>query len=42
MLLSLNASEAQAFVAEKLASLSGADSIRDDLRAFAEAKGVPL
>jgi phosphotransferase system enzyme I (PtsP) len=42
MLLSLDASEAQAFVAEKLASTSGADSIRDDLRSFAEAKGVPL
>jgi phosphotransferase system enzyme I (PtsP) len=42
MLLSLDASEAQAFVAEKLASTTGADSIRDDLRSFAEAKGVPL
>ncbi len=42
MLLALDAGEAQAFIAEKLTGTSGADSIREDLRAFAEAKGVPL
>jgi len=42
MLLALDAGEAQAFIADKLASTSGADSIREDLRSFAEAKGVPL
>ncbi|MEN9707778.1 MAG: phosphoenolpyruvate--protein phosphotransferase, partial [Pseudomonadota bacterium] len=42
MLLALDASEAQAFIAEKLDGKSGADSIREDLRSFAEAKGVPL
>jgi len=42
MLLGLDAGEAQAFIAEKLNGTSGADSIREDLRSFAEAKGVPL
>ncbi len=42
MLLALDAGEAQAFIADKLSGSSGADSIREDLRAFAEAKGVPL
>lgn len=42
MLLGLDAGEAQAFIAEKLNGTSGADSIRADLRSFAEAKGVPL
>jgi len=42
MLLALDAGEAQAFIADKLAGTSGADSIREDLRSFAEAKGVPL
>lgn len=42
MLLALNASEISAFMSETLSQASGADSIRNDLRAFAEAKGVPL
>jgi phosphotransferase system enzyme I (PtsP) len=42
MLLALNAGETQGFIGDLLAQRTGADSIRAELRAFAEAKGVPL
>ena len=42
MLLSLDAGEIAAFVADLLAQKTGASSLRKELRAFAEAKGVPL
>jgi phosphotransferase system enzyme I (PtsP) len=42
MLLSLDAGEIAAFVADLLAQKTGVSSLRQELRAFAEAKGVPL
>jgi phosphotransferase system enzyme I (PtsP) len=42
MLLSLDAGEISAFVADLLAQKTGVSSLRQELRAFAEAKGVPL
>ena len=42
MLLAIDVAETSAFIADKLAQLTGADSIRDELCRFAEAKGVPL
>ncbi len=42
MLLALNASEVAGLIEDLLAQKSGAQSIRQELRAYAEAKGVPL
>jgi phosphotransferase system enzyme I (PtsP) len=42
MLLSLDTREIAAFLAQLLDAQSGAPSVREELRAFAEAKGVPL
>jgi phosphotransferase system enzyme I (PtsP) len=42
MLLSLDAGEISAFVRDLLAQKTGVSSLRQELRAFAEAKGVPL
>ncbi len=42
MILALNASEAREFLAPRLAAHDGAASLREELRAFAEARGVPL
>jgi phosphotransferase system enzyme I (PtsP) len=42
MLLALNASEVTGFVNDLLAQKTGASSIRAELRAYAEGKGVPL
>ena len=38
----LDAGEIAAFVADLLAQKTGVSSLRQELRAFAEAKGVPL
>ena len=42
MLLGLDAGEAERFLLPRLAAHDGAPSLRAELRAFAEAKGVPL
>jgi phosphotransferase system enzyme I (PtsP) len=42
MLLALNASEVTGFLNDLLAQKTGASSIRAELRAYAEGKGVPL
>jgi hypothetical protein len=42
MLLALNAGETTSFVNDLLAQRTGASSIRAELRAYAEGKGVPL
>ncbi len=42
MLLALDAGEAERFLAPRLAARDGAHSLRAELRAFAEARGVPL
>jgi phosphotransferase system enzyme I (PtsP) len=42
MLLALNASEVTSFLNDLLAQRTGASSIRAELRAYAEGKGVPL
>lgn len=42
MLLSLDTREIAAYLAQLLDAQSGAASVREELRAFAEAKGVPL
>jgi phosphotransferase system enzyme I (PtsP) len=42
MLLALHAGEITGFVTDLLAQKTGASSLRAELRAYAEAKGVPL
>jgi len=42
MLLALNVSEVTSFVTDLLAQKNGASSVRAELHAFAQAKGVPL
>ena len=42
MVLALDAGEASDFLLPRIAARDGAPSLRDELRAFAESKGVPL